>query len=96
MTVGYEDDVEDYLVERVEELGGICPKLIDIGRKGFPDRTVMLPGRQIYFIETKCKDGKVKPWQKRYHEELRSFGLTTLVIRTKHQVDYFLATYVLA
>lgn len=38
-----ESGVEDYLVERVEALGGEVRKVKWIGRKGAPDRLVMLP-----------------------------------------------------
>ncbi len=90
MTVGYEDDVEDYLVAQIEALDGICPKLVDVGRKGFPDRTPMIPGHQIHFVETKCKTGKVKTWQARYHATLRELGFSVFVLRTKAEVDEYL------
>lgn len=38
-----ERDVEAYLVKRVEELGGEVRKVKWIGRRGAPDRLVMLP-----------------------------------------------------
>jgi hypothetical protein len=38
-----EDDVEAYLVKRVKELGGMCPKVEWVGRESAPDRVVMLP-----------------------------------------------------
>ena len=37
-----ESSIEDYLVRRVKELGGECRKVQWIGRKGAPDRVVML------------------------------------------------------
>ena len=38
-----ESSIEDYLVRRVRELGGEVRKVQWIGRKGAPDRLVMLP-----------------------------------------------------
>lgn len=38
-----EADVEAHLVKRVEELGGEVRKVKWIGRRGAPDRVVMLP-----------------------------------------------------
>lgn len=38
-----ERDIEAYLVERVRELGGEIRKVKWIGRRGAPDRLVMLP-----------------------------------------------------
>ena len=38
-----ESKIEKHLAKRVEELGGECRKLRWIGRRGAPDRLVMLP-----------------------------------------------------
>jgi hypothetical protein len=88
----YENKVENYLVERVHVKGGACPKLVDIGRKGFPDRTVLMPKSKIIFVETKTIDGHVEPWQARYHKMLRGLGFRVEVLWTCVQVDEFLAT----
>lgn len=40
-----ESQIEAYLVKRVKELGGECRKVQWIGRRGAPDRLVMLPSR---------------------------------------------------
>lgn len=42
-----ERDIERYLVKRVKALGGEVRKVQWIGRKGAPDRLVMLPCRPI-------------------------------------------------
>lgn len=42
-----ESDIEKYLVECVKALGGEVRKVKWIGRRGAPDRLVMLPGRWI-------------------------------------------------
>ena len=39
-----ERDIEKYLIARVKALGGECRKVQWIGRRGAPDRLVMLPG----------------------------------------------------
>lgn len=39
-----ERDIERHLVRRVKELGGDCRKVTWQGRRGAPDRLVMLPG----------------------------------------------------
>lgn len=88
-----EGSVEDYLVERVEARGGRCPKLVDLGRRGFPDRTALYPEEMPHFIETKSTNGEVKPWQKRYHDDLRSMGFLVFVIWTKDQVDTYIANH---
>lgn len=52
-----ERDVEAYLVKRVEELGGEVRKVAWVGRRGAPDRLVMLP---FAAMET-VRDGKLVP-----------------------------------
>ena len=88
-----EGSVEDYLVERVEARGGRCPKLVDLVRRGFPDRSPMWPGGIMHMVELKCIGGVVKPWQRRYHADLRSQGFLVFVIWTKDQVDTYIANH---
>lgn len=49
-----ERDIEAYLVKRVRELGGEVRKVKWVGRRGAPDRVVMLPPGHC--DETEC------PW----------------------------------
>lgn len=42
-----ESEIETYLVKRVNELGGEVRKVKWIGRRGAPDRLVMLPGFKL-------------------------------------------------
>lgn len=86
----FESKVESHLVAGVEAMGGKCPKLVDIGRLGFPDRTVLLPKHPVIFVEMKTTDGTVKSWQQRYHDRLWSLGFRVEVLWTIEQVDEFL------
>lgn len=43
-----ERDIEAYLVKRVQQLGGEIRKVKWIGRRGAPDRFVMLPQRVVH------------------------------------------------
>lgn len=88
----YENAVENYLVSGVKAKGGECAKLVDLGRIGFPDRTVLMPGGKVVFIEAKTTDGVLKSWQKRYHVMLKDLGFRVEVLWTVLQVDEFLAT----
>lgn len=47
-----ESQIEKYLCDRVKELGGEVRKVQWIGRRGAPDRLVMLPERHIVAPET--------------------------------------------
>ena len=51
-----ERDIEKHLVKRVKELGGEVRKVQWIGRRGAPDRLVMLPGYTL-----PAWDGKIRP-----------------------------------
>lgn len=46
-----ERDVEAYLVKRVKELGGEVRKVKWIGRRGAPDRLVMLPNGRVFAVD---------------------------------------------
>ncbi len=85
--------VERYLVDQINSRGGFCPKFIDAGRRGAPDRLVILPKHPVYFVELKRpKIGRLAPWQKRYHEQLRECGQHVWVLKSIEEVDGFLAT----
>jgi hypothetical protein len=87
-----EAKVEKYLVDRVELLGGMCPKFSDPGRRGAPDRLVCLPGHPTYFVELKRpKLGKLDAHQIRYHASLRAAGQRVWVIWSSEGVDDFFA-----
>ena len=64
---------ERALIRFVRKHGGLAVKLRSPGR-GFPDRTIILPGGKILFIELKRKDGKVSPHQQRWLKRLRDRG----------------------
>ena len=83
--------VENYLCAAIDERGGFCPKFIDKGRRGAPDRLVILPGHPTYFVELKRpKLGRLAPWQERYHEQLRACGQKVWVLSSTEEVDDFL------
>ncbi len=92
-----EDSVESYLVAEVERCGGMCLKLADTGRKGFPDRTVIWPAysfARIHFIELKTVGGRLESWQERYHVDLRELGCQVFVLWTHRMVDNYIKRFV--
>jgi hypothetical protein len=85
--------IEDYFVAEVERCGGLAPKLVDQGRRGFPDRTVIWP-RRVHFVELKKPvGGIVASWQERYHDDLRERGASVFVIYSKADVDCYISNY---
>lgn len=85
-----ERDIERYLVERVVALGGEVRKVQWIGRRGAPDRLVMLPGKTVW-VELKAPGEKAAPHQKREHDRMRQMGQTVVVVDSRHDVDALLA-----
>lgn len=97
-----ESSIEAYLVRRVKALGGEVRKVQWIGRRGAPDRLVMLPDRldptNIHYqhaaatiwIELKAPGKKPEPHQLREHERLRSMGQRVEVIDSFEGVDALL------
>jgi hypothetical protein len=93
-----ESEIEDHLVKRVKELGGEVRKVAWIGRKGAPDRLVMMPAVAFTFdqpntiwVELKAPGEKAKPHQKREHDRMRDMGQRVVVIDSIEGVEELLA-----
>lgn len=102
-----ESTIEAYLVKRVKALGGECVKIQFIGRRGAPDRLVMLPAsgpKHPCFPALSCwvelkNPETIKTFpangheraQHREHERMRALGQRVVVIGTIEQVDELLA-----
>jgi len=86
-----ESQIEKHLVKRVKELGGECRKIQWVGRRGAPDRLVMLPGfRSIIWVELKAPGVKPEPHQVREHERMRAMGQLVVVIDSIEGVEELL------
>lgn len=84
-----ESEIEGYLVSQVVAQGGDTRKLTWIGRRGAPDRAVLLNG--LHLVETKAPKGKLRGSQVREHNVLEKHGIRVWVINSKDQVDAFIA-----
>lgn len=85
-----ESDIEKYLVARIKALGGECRKVQWVGRRGAPDRLVMLPADQpltTAWIELKRPGEVAEPHQAREHERMGKMGQIVLVIDSIALVD---------
>lgn len=94
-----ESEIENYLVERVKQLGGEVRKVKWIGRRGAPDRLVMLPTKypewmqqkgNAIWVELKAPGEKPKPHQAREHERMRAMGQRVVVIDSVEGVEELL------
>lgn len=85
-----ESTIEQYLVDQVKALGGEVRKVKWIGRRGAPDRRVMLPERGGWWVELKRPGMDAEDHQLREHTRMRKMGERVLVIDSKEDVDLFL------
>lgn len=74
-----EKHLENELKKSVENLGGICWKLVSPGTAGVPDRICLKAGRVI-FVELKAPGKKPRAIQNRRIKQLRDQGFTVFVM----------------
>jgi hypothetical protein len=91
-----ESKIEKYLVQRVKALGGEVRKVNWIGRRGAPDRLVMLPYRkllapQTIWVELKATGVQAEPHQLREHKRMRGMGQRVEVVDSFQRVDEVLS-----
>jgi len=92
-----ERDIERHLVERVKALGGEVRKVVWQGRRGAPDRLVMLPWVEgdltppVIWVELKASGVKPEAYQLREHERMRKMGQRVVVIDSIEGVEELLS-----
>lgn len=82
-----EKQVEQKLVRRVKAMGGIPLKLNPIGMNGIPDRLILLPNKEAFFIELKAPGKKPRPLQIKRIEQLEKLGFRCFVLDNEKQID---------
>ncbi|MBD2799525.1 VRR-NUC domain-containing protein [Xenorhabdus sp. M] len=85
-----EDVIEKHLVNEVKKAGGIAYKFVSPGRRGVPDRIVVLPNGRAVFVECKAPGEKPRSDQLREHERLKALGQTVIVLDNKNVGEIFL------
>lgn len=93
-----ESVIEAHLVKRVKALGGEVRKVAWVGRRGAPDRLVMLPflGKSFtqpctIWVELKAPGVEPEPHQLREHKRMRRMGQRVEVIDSIDGVERLLA-----
>jgi hypothetical protein len=94
-----ESVIERYLVQRVKALGGEVRKVQFIGRRGAPDRIVMMPpswsksldGFSTIWVELKATGKVAEPHQVREHTRMRKMGQRVEVVDSFQRVDEVLS-----
>lgn len=82
-----EKAIEKRLRKGIEALGGLCYKFESPGRRGVPDRLIVVPFWSPYMVETKAPGEVPEEHQQREHERLRKRGLRVFVLDTIEKVD---------
>ena len=82
-----ESVIERELIAAVEARGGICEKIMCVGKRGFFDRLIILPGGWIIFAEIKRpRGGRVSPHQRQYYDKLRTLGVAACFVRDSEDI----------
>ena len=73
-----ERDIERKLKKRVEALGCMCLKFESPGFTGVPDRIILMPGGEAFFVELKAPGKKERPRQEYVQKQFRSLGFVVI------------------
>jgi len=82
-----ESAVERELVAAVKLRGGICEKIMCVGKRGFFDRLIILPGGRIIFCEIKRpRGGVLSPHQRQYQAVFQALGVEACFVRNSTDI----------
>lgn len=85
-----ESSIEKKLKREIDRLGGKALKFTSPGMAGVPDRIVLLPGGQVFFVELKAPGQKMRPLQLKRQRELEALGFTVKCLDQIEAVDEFI------
>jgi hypothetical protein len=81
-----ESDIERYLVQRVNAMGGLCWKFTSPGTAGVPDRIVVMNGHTV-FVEVKAPGEIPRPLQVKRFRQIDDKGGVMYWVDSNGQVD---------
>lgn len=85
--------IEQRLVRKVREAGGLALKWVSPSTAGVPDRIVFMPGGRVVFVELKRPGGKLSAIQVRMCDRLERLGADVRVIDSPEGVDALIAQW---
>jgi hypothetical protein len=86
-----EHKIEAELVRRVELKGGVAEKVTVLGRRGFFDRLITLPGGRVIFCEVKRpRGGRLSAHQIKRIEIYKTLGAEVVVVKNISDIDNLL------
>lgn len=90
-----EKDIEKECVNYAKSLGCLALKLILLNLRGFPDRTILIPGNSIVFVEFKRDETcELSGSQLKYKRLLEGLGFEYVVIWNLDQFKELLSMYI--
>lgn len=85
-----ESAVEKKLKKKIEKLGGLCLKFHPESKSGMPDRLVILPGGQMYWVELKKPGEKARPLQLKRKKQLEALGCKCFIVDSPESLNAFI------
>ena len=85
-----EREIEKWLREQINNLGGRALKFTSPGNDGVPDRIVFLPGGRVYLVELKAVGGRLSPIQVWQQEKFRQLGIDVRTITGRAEAEAFI------
>ena len=82
-----EKQIEARLKREVEKAGGLALKFISTGTGGVPDRIVLLPGKEVVFVELKGPSKSLRPLQLKRRKQLEALGFAVYVLDSYQAVE---------
>lgn len=79
--------IERELVSRLKKVGVESIKFEVLGKRGMPDRIILIPGGRVVFAEVKSPGEKLRPLQEKRKRELENLGFKVYVIDSKTEID---------
>lgn len=86
-----EQTLERRFKKAIEKYGGRALKFTVPGKRGMPDRIILLPGGKVWFAELKAPGKRLQPLQEKRSVELRTMGFPVYKIDSDEAIDAFLA-----
>lgn len=85
-----EKNIEQKLVKKAKDRGGLALKFVSPGYDGMPDRIVILPDGHVGFIEVKAPGKEPRPLQIARHSLLMRLGCKVYVLDNTEQIGEIL------
>lgn len=79
--------IERELVSKLKKVGVESIKFEVLGKRGMPDRIILIPGGRVVFAEVKSPGEKLRPLQEKRKRELENLGFKVYVIDSKTEID---------